>query len=441
MLVKTKKKIWRNLGIPSHTPPNQSHLMWITRVLYLAIVIAAVAADGDEDDTPVWDKLLPDQAYVIKDGDASYKLYYAGEDFASINLATSPDGLLWTEYPDNPIITDGQYHATVHNYDVAFTGANVGSDPSSADMYYRIWYAGPTNYGIENWRYGESPDGIVWHNRVAVSQVNSTPLVWSIGCGVAYGIADGTYVAGATNTGTDWAFRIHANVQWELGTYAGEELVIAGFSENGYEWRGYDPTDVGYATPVFTPTHVNGDFDAGHVGWFKVIRHAADDWEAFYSGGNDTTYQRLNGIGHGRAVSADGLNWTRAGVVATTSDGVAWRNASTWMPSVTIANATHYRVYFLGSDFDEDNMGEGDWIWWYLGIIYYPRPLPPVEEPDFTLLYVLIPTVLGIGILVTLTLVVVACRHRRRRRPKPSDEILTGHRVRHRHTKSRDEYQ
>jgi hypothetical protein len=236
-------------------------------LLTLAIAIVALSAG---DDVPVWDTLLPDQSYVLKDGASSYKLYYGGEDFASINLATSTDGLSWTAYPGNPIIADGQYHTTVHYYETAFDGANASSDPSDAPMHYRIWYQGPTNYGIGNWRYGESQDGVAWHNRMAVTQAFGMPPVWSSGTGVAYGIADAVYNPDATNSGTDWAFRIYANVQWELGAYTAQEVTIVAFSENGYEWGGYDPSSVGYATPVFGPSHGAGDFDMTHVGWFKV---------------------------------------------------------------------------------------------------------------------------------------------------------------------------
>jgi hypothetical protein len=104
------------------------------------------------------------------------------------------------------------------------------------------------------------------------------------------------------------------------------------FSSNGYDWTGYDPTNAGYATPVFAGTLDGTSFDTDHIGWFKVIENSPTDWQAFYSGGNGTTYQALNGIGY--ATSTDGINWTRRQTLFTTSDGVAWRSQSVWMPSV-----------------------------------------------------------------------------------------------------------
>jgi hypothetical protein len=332
----------------------------------------------NESPSPLFPPLIPDQAYVIKDN-VNYKLYYAGNDSLSINLAQSPDGITWTPYSGNPIISDGQYHADVKYYSTGFIGANIGADPSSLTMYYRMWYAGLNQYSISGWRYAESPDGINWYNRMPVSQFG-TPVFDGIHAGVHYGIADAIYTPGATNTGTDWTFRIYANVQWEVGAYGGKELVVMAFSSDGYNWTGYDPTLIGYATPVFAGTLVTSDFDCDHIGWFKVIKNSPTDWEAFYSGGKDSTYKALNGIGY--ATSTDGINWTRRQTLFTTSDGVAWRSQSVWMPSV-VKTGSNYQIWFLGSDNTNwDN--PPDWILWKLGganltVAHTPTPCDWVE--------------------------------------------------------------
>jgi hypothetical protein len=334
-------------------------------------IASSVTLTINESPSPVFPPLIPDQAYVIKDN-VNYKLYYAGNNFASINLAQSPDGITWTPYSGNPIISDAQYHADVKYYSTGFTGANSGTDPSSVTMYYRMWYAGLNQNSISGWRYAESPDGINWYNRIPVTQFG--PPVYSAATGVTYGIADVVYTPGASNTGTDWTFRIYANVQWEVGAYGGKELVVMAFSSNGYNWTGYDPTSIGYATPVFAGTLVTSDFDCDHIGWFKVIKNSPTDWEAFYSGGKDTTYKALNGIGY--ATSTDGINWTRRQTLFTTSDGVAWRSQSVWMPSV-VKTGSNYQIWFLGSD--NTNWDNPDWILWKLGganLAVAPTPTP-----------------------------------------------------------------
>lgn len=324
-------------------------------------ITASAYNPTNESPTPVFNTLIPDQGFVLKDN-TNYKFYYAGNDFASINLAQSSDGVNWTPYVGNPIISDAQYHANVKFYSDGFIGANIGTNVSTSTMYYRMWYQGASGYTIAGFRYAESPDGITWYNRTPVTQFG-TP-VHSANVGINYGIADAVYTPGAPNTGTDWTFRMYVNVQWELAPYQdGRELVVMAFSANGYDWTGYDPDSVGYATPVFAPTLNMSDFDGGHIGWFKVIKNSDTDWEAFYSGGTDSTFQNLNGIGY--AVSVDGINWTRVKSLFTTNDGVAWRAKSVWMPSVVKTGASTYKIWFLGSD--NADIGSSDWIQWKLG--------------------------------------------------------------------------
>ncbi len=345
-------------------------------VMLVVILIMPAAAVSQsyytisENSSPVFSTIIPDQAYVIKDN-VEYKLYYAGNDFASINLATSPDGIIWTPYFGNPVLIEGPLvqaeHADVHFYSAGFAGANSGTNASATTMYYRMWYQG-TAAGIGGWRYAESPDGINWHNQMAISQFGTSVTG---GFSAQYGIADVVYTPGASNTGTDWTFRIYVNAQYAVAPFSSNELPVLAFSSNGYNWTGYDPTSVGHATPVFTPTLDTSRFDCDHIGWFKVIKNSTTDWQAFYSGGKGTTYQALNGIGY--ATSTDGINWTHRQTLFTTRDTMAWRNQSVWMPSV-VKSGSNYEIFFLGS---ENAMTDGTWIWWKLG----RAVLTPVTNP------------------------------------------------------------
>jgi predicted GH43/DUF377 family glycosyl hydrolase len=141
------------------------------------------------------------------------------------------------------------------------------------------------------------------------------------------------------------------------------------FSSNGYNWTGYDPTSVGYATPVFAPTLDATSFDTDHISWFKVIKNSDTDWQAFYCGSKEYSHT-LNGIGY--ATSIDGIHWTRRQTLFTTLDAVAWRNQSVWMPSV-VKSGNNYELFFLGSA----DVSDGSWIWWKLGRAI----LTPVADP------------------------------------------------------------
>ena len=352
------------LGVPFHAG---LILVFMAPVIALSQTYYTI----NEDASPVFSTLIPDEAYVIKDN-VNYKLYYAGNDFASINLAQSPDGITWTPYGSNPILAEGplqQEHADVHFYSDGFAGANSGTNQSATTMYYRMWYQGPSGISIGGWRYAESPDGINWYNRMAVTQTGTSVTG---GISAQYGIADAVYTPGASNTGTDWTFRIYVNAQYTVPPYSSNELVVMAFSSDGYNWTGYDPTSVGYATPVFAGTLDTSRFDCDHIGWFKVIKNSPTDWQAFYSGGKGSTYQALNGIGY--ATSTDGINWTHRQTLFTTNDPVTWRNKSVWMPSV-VKTGNNYEIFFLGSN--NSDISSSDWIQWKLGRAI----LTPVADP------------------------------------------------------------
>src|SRR5690606_28112287 len=66
-----------------------------------------------------WDEVRVMSATVVKDGSSDYKMWYTGRNAATvyaIGYATSSDGVSWTKYGSNPVLTigspsewDGQY--------------------------------------------------------------------------------------------------------------------------------------------------------------------------------------------------------------------------------------------------------------------------------------------------------------------------------------------
>ena len=102
-----------------------------------------------------WDDRHVAGASVLPDG-SEYKMWYTGNRgaYSRIGYATSPDGIVWTKYADNPVLNKGPFGAWDY-YRV--------SDPSILfdGSMYRMWYAG---HDLANVRigYASSPDGIVW---------------------------------------------------------------------------------------------------------------------------------------------------------------------------------------------------------------------------------------------------------------------------------------
>jgi len=96
---------------------------------------------GEWDDGDLWG------VAVIKSGD-TYEMWYRSND--QIGLATSSDGIAWTKYAGNPVLTEGWDSAGV-------SGASVLLDGST----YKMWVQSGSgqNRGIG---YATSSDGIDW---------------------------------------------------------------------------------------------------------------------------------------------------------------------------------------------------------------------------------------------------------------------------------------
>jgi hypothetical protein len=292
---------------------------------------------------------------------AQYKMWY-GTSGSQTGLATSDDGINWTDY--GVVMTDG-YHATVEYYPAGFTGANTGGTPSSATMYYRMWYWDVSAlYDVSAIGYTESPDGVSWYN-YQPCQNGAVPIVsggdpwWNRG---SYGPCDVLYNPGASNTGTDWTFTMYYD-----GTTGGDEAIGLGFSADGITWTGYDADSDGKADPVLNGTYNSGDWDYNYVSRATIIKNADDDYEMWYSGG---TGAMNHGIGY--ATSPDGIHWIRDGgnPIFHKGDGVGWRDSRTYCPAV-LKDGSSYKMWLAGKD------GEtGDYS------IGYATAAPPALEVE-----------------------------------------------------------
>jgi predicted GH43/DUF377 family glycosyl hydrolase len=102
-----------------------------------------------------WDERLLYSASVIVEG-STYKMWYSALDATNcrIGYATSPDGIHWTKHQGNPVLdvgSVGRWDSVFISYpNVIFNGSN-----------YEMWYSGnqksPDQIG-----YATSPDGIHW---------------------------------------------------------------------------------------------------------------------------------------------------------------------------------------------------------------------------------------------------------------------------------------
>ncbi len=105
-----------------------------------------------------WDERMVTCPTVVFDG-TSFKMWYLGINSSFSRLvtgyATSPDGINWTKYANNPVLVEGPSGS----WDQAL--AIVGSvlfDGSS----YKMWYSGAASFGAARIGYATSSDGINW---------------------------------------------------------------------------------------------------------------------------------------------------------------------------------------------------------------------------------------------------------------------------------------
>jgi len=112
-----------------------------------------------------WDEQRVYHVAVIKDG-STYKMWYSGQNLAAqrqIGYATSTDGIHWTKYSPNPVLSGS---GTPGAWD--YGGVREPSVVKLAGIYY-MWYAGwdGSSYGASGsaiWKIGlaTSSDGIGW---------------------------------------------------------------------------------------------------------------------------------------------------------------------------------------------------------------------------------------------------------------------------------------
>jgi predicted GH43/DUF377 family glycosyl hydrolase len=104
-----------------------------------------------------WDEIAASNATVLFE-DGMYKMWYIGADGNSvtrIGYATSPDGIAWTKYENNPVLDlseNGWDSGHLHTPYVIKDGGM-----------YKMWYAGHGG-SVTNWAigYATSSDGISW---------------------------------------------------------------------------------------------------------------------------------------------------------------------------------------------------------------------------------------------------------------------------------------
>src|SRR5215218_4919058 len=105
----------------------------------------------------------PDVIGDSGDGDAPYRMYYAGRGavFGGIGLATSDDGLTWTKHDDPATLAAAD--AVLQHGDAGGPDSFAAADPSvmKDGATWKLWYTADDS-SKKRIAYATSPDGVAW---------------------------------------------------------------------------------------------------------------------------------------------------------------------------------------------------------------------------------------------------------------------------------------
>lgn len=187
-----------------------------------------------------WDDTRVLTVSVVKDSPSDYKMWYTGRNAAgvyAIGYATSSDGISWTKYGSNPVLTTGSPAAWDGQYVREPSVLNVGGT-------YHMWYSGTVKWPFFRIGHATSPDGITWTKDPANPVV--TPVAGSWDQSEVYSpsvIANGgayeMFFSG--NSGGRWVTG-HATAASVSGPWTQDTNAIISPDATGWE-AGFDSTD------------------------------------------------------------------------------------------------------------------------------------------------------------------------------------------------------
>jgi len=101
-----------------------------------------------------WDSDVARVSVVLK-SEGIYHMWYNGNGHSRFGYATSPDGINWTKYVDNPVFDLGLPGSWDENW------VSLAGIIREAGLY-KLWYTGQDSSGTGRIGFATSPDGINW---------------------------------------------------------------------------------------------------------------------------------------------------------------------------------------------------------------------------------------------------------------------------------------
>ena len=274
---------------------------------------------------------------VMKDG-GTYKMWYTSSQGWEIGYATSTDGVNWTKYSGNPVLT-----GTAGQWDAA--GVRVGTVMLDTGTF-KMWYSAPGGAGIG---YSTSMDGITWTkysaNPVLSGNNQDAPLVLKVGSDFHMwhhlpGTAPGTWIGYSSSTdGIQWTEWSENPVLTEGPSGAWDAIEVqrpsvildgntfkmwfSGLDKHGGIGAGAK-TQIGYATSQISPgsekwhiqftgnnISVHGSPAIGSNGMIYI--GAANGLYAYNPDGTQKWYQPIGQVNSAPTIETDGTIYVGEG--------------------------------------------------------------------------------------------------------------------------------
>ncbi len=285
-----------------------------------------------------WDDGIVLGHSVIKSG-ATYRMWYSGghsiQNLGSIGYATSTDGIQWTRYSGNPVLT-----GTPASWEQGSVGIpSVLQDGNTLHM----WYLGGQNPDGGTIGYATSKDGIHWKKHPS-PVFQPAAGSWYVG-----GIFPGTVIK-EKGIFKMWFSGSDVSVS-QSGPNSKTGIGLA-TSPDGINWTVYNDPSTNTAPYHLSDPVVNhgapGEWDASSALAPSVIKTKCG-YEMWYAGEIYNVSQNL-----GYAVSPDGIHWVKSpqNPVILNDD---W-NFLLVFPSV-ILEGNKYRMWYGGILFNGDELG------------------------------------------------------------------------------------
>ncbi len=256
-----------------------------------------------------WDESSVNAVHVLFEA-GGYKMWYSGcQGIAcSIGYATSSDGVSWSRYGGNPILP-----LNPTGWDETIGNPYVIKEESL----YRMWFAGNSVLGTIQIGYATSPDGIQW------TKHPTNPVLRPYAGACDQGSISSPVVLREDSGYTLWYSAQEGDFIYRMGRAT---------SPDGVNWS-KDPSN-----PILSPEL---PWEESRVHPVSVVR-TTEVYELFYTAGFNTYHV-------GRAVSSDGVTWTRTPTYPVLSPGPfeTWDGGRLGSASVLVLGP-QWKMWYVG---------------------------------------------------------------------------------------------